>query len=146
MDSKFILRSPKDSLRSTTENGQYQMFKKPEFSMRNVKPQRKNQDSTGGMVNFSPRDLFAYIANIMAQVLCKPIRRFGAISPDSRRTLLYNCRKYSTNRPIFLQNKANFRKSQMDVTLNIARDYKKKSKWTLGENKPNQSQFCIKIS
>jgi len=42
---------------------------------------------------------------------------------------------------LFLQNKANFRKSQMDVTLNITRDYEKKSNWTFGENKPNQSQF-----
>jgi hypothetical protein len=38
---------------------------------------------------------------------------------------------------LFLQNKANFRKSQMDVTLIITSNYKKKSKWTFGENKPN---------
>jgi len=30
--------------------------------MRNEKPQRKNQDSAGGMGNFFSRDLFAYIA------------------------------------------------------------------------------------
>ncbi len=39
--------------------------------------------------------------------------------------MLYNCRESSTNRPIFMQNKANFRKSQMDVILNISRDYEK---------------------
>jgi len=32
--------------------------------MHNVKPQRKNQDSAGGMGNFSPRDLFAHAVNI----------------------------------------------------------------------------------
>jgi len=32
--------------------------------MQNVKPQCKNQDSAGGMDNFSPRNLFAYIAII----------------------------------------------------------------------------------
>ncbi len=51
--------------------------------------------------------------------------------------LLYNCRESSTNRPIFMQNKANLGKSQMDVRLNISRDYEKKLCWTFGENKPN---------
>jgi len=39
----------------------------------------------------------------------------------------------------FMQNKPNFRKSQMDVKLNISRDYENKSNWTLGENKPNSN-------
>jgi hypothetical protein len=51
--------------------------------------------------------------------------------------LLDNCREHSTNQPVFLQNKANFQKSQMDVSFNMTRDYEKKSHWTLGENKPN---------
>jgi hypothetical protein len=34
-----------------------------------------------------------------------------------------------------MQNKANFKKSQMDVRLNISRNYEKKSDWTFGENK-----------
>jgi hypothetical protein len=55
-------------------------------------------------------------------------------------SLLYSCRECSTNRPIFMQNKANFRKSQMDVKLNITRDYEEKMHWTFGENKPKQSQ------
>jgi hypothetical protein len=59
--------------------------------------------------------------------------------------LLDKCRKYSTKRPIFLQNKANFRKSQMDVTLNISRDYEKKSKWTLGENKPKTNPISVSL-
>jgi len=39
------------------------MFKKPEFSLRNEKPKRKNQDSADGMGNFSSRDLFAHAVN-----------------------------------------------------------------------------------
>jgi hypothetical protein len=50
-----------------------------------------------------------------------------------RRTSVENVRQID----LFLQNKANFQKSQMDVKLNISRDYEKKSKWTFGENKPN---------
>jgi hypothetical protein len=80
------------------------MFKKPEFSMRNVKPQRKNSTISHGTCCHGSLD---------------------------------KCRECSTNLPFILQNKANFRKSQMDVRLNISRDYEKKSKWTLGENKPN---------
>ena len=38
---------------------------------------------------------------------------------------------------LFLQNKANFQKSQMDVSFNMTRDYEKKLHWTFGENKPN---------
>jgi len=53
----------------------------------------------------------------------------------------YNCRGSSTNWPLFLQNKANFQKSQMDIKLNISGDYEKKTNRTFGENKPNQTQF-----
>ncbi len=69
--------------------------------------------------------------------------------------VLYICRAISTYvedslqiRP-FMQNKANFRKSQMNVTNELTRDYEKR---TLGErgkndpntnpNEPNQSQFA----
>jgi len=63
--------------------------------------------------------------------------------------LLYNRRELSTKRPsldlarddiIFMQNKANLRKSQVNVNLVITRDYEKKSNRTLGENKPNFSE------
>ncbi len=37
--------------------------------------------------------------------------------------LLYNCRELTTNRFIFLQNKAKFQKSQMNVKLIITKDY-----------------------
>ncbi len=39
----------------------------------------------------------------------------------------------------FLTNKANFRKSQMNVSPVITREYKNNSNWTLGENKPNSN-------
>ncbi|MFQ6036008.1 MAG: hypothetical protein ACE5NM_09215, partial [Sedimentisphaerales bacterium] len=42
---------------------------------------------------------------------------------------------------LFMQNKANFRKSQMDVKLIKTRDYEKISNRTLGENKPKETQF-----
>jgi len=38
---------------------------------------------------------------------------------------------------LFMQNKANFQKSQMNVTSLITVDYENKSNWILGENKPN---------
>ncbi len=37
----------------------------------------------------------------------------------------------------FLTNKANFQKSQVNVTSFITKDYENKRDWTLGENKPN---------
>jgi len=45
-----------------------------------------------------------------------------------------------------MQNKANFKKSQMDVKLNISRDYEKKSKWTLGENKPKTNPISVSLA
>ncbi len=40
---------------------------------------------------------------------------------------------------LFMQNKPNFRKSQMNVNPYNAKDYENKSNWTLGENKPNSN-------
>jgi len=39
----------------------------------------------------------------------------------------------------FMQNKPNFRKSQMNVNSLITMDYENISDWTLGENKPNSN-------
>jgi hypothetical protein len=39
----------------------------------------------------------------------------------------------------FMQNKANFRKSQMNVSIFSQEVYENKSNWTLGENKPNSN-------
>jgi len=38
-----------------------------------------------------------------------------------------------------MQNKPNFQDTQMNVSLNITKDYKNKHNWTLGENKPNSN-------
>jgi len=51
----------------------------------------------------------------------------------------YNCRESSTNRPYFMQNKPNFQKSQMNVSIFLQMAYENKSNWTLGENKPNSN-------
>jgi len=45
-----------------------------------------------------------------------------------------------------MQNKANFRKSQMDVNLYNTTDYEEKSDWTLSENKPNSKPIKAKQS
>jgi hypothetical protein len=45
-----------------------------------------------------------------------------------------------------MQNKPNFRKSQMDVNIYNTTDYENKSNWTLGENKPKQSQGIKRVS
>jgi len=40
----------------------------------------------------------------------------------------------------FMQNKANFRKGEMSVSIFIRKDYENQPIWRLRENKPNQSQ------
>ncbi len=50
--------------------------------------------------------------------------------------LLYICRELSTNQLLFMQNKPNFQKSQMNVNLYNTTNYERKCNWTLGQNKP----------
>ncbi len=38
-----------------------------------------------------------------------------------------------------MQNKPNFRKSQMNVNIYNTTDYENKSHWTIGQNKPNSN-------
>ncbi len=40
-----------------------------------------------------------------------------------------------------MQNKPNFRKSQMNLKFCKQMDYENISDWTIGQNKPNQTQF-----
>jgi len=40
-----------------------------------------------------------------------------------------------------MQNKPNFQDAQMNVNIFSQMAYENKSNWTLGENKPNQTQF-----
>jgi hypothetical protein len=42
-----------------------------------------------------------------------------------------------------MQNKPNFRKSQMNLSAFSKMAYENKSNWTLGENKPKQTQFHL---
>jgi len=42
-----------------------------------------------------------------------------------------------------VQNKANFKNAQMNVSSIITREYGKRRRWTIGENKANQSQFLF---
>jgi len=42
-----------------------------------------------------------------------------------------------------MQNKANLQREQMSTSLYEQKDYENKSNWTLGENKPKQSQFTF---
>jgi len=44
-----------------------------------------------------------------------------------------------------MQNKANFRKSQMNVSTVSTKDYENISDWTLGENKPNSNPNKAKL-
>ncbi len=52
---------------------------------------------------------------------------------------LYICREPSTNQLLFMQNKPNFQKSQMNVSIFSKTDYENISDWTLGQNKPNSN-------
>ena len=47
--------------------------------------------------------------------------------------------KVPTKSCAFMQNKANFQKSQMNVSIFPQEAYENKSNWTLGENKPNSN-------
>jgi hypothetical protein len=65
--------------------------------------------------------------------------------------VLYNCRYTFTDVMsalqinLFMQNKPNFRKSQMNVTKVLTKEYVHMDTWSSGKNKPNtnpiQSQF-----
>ena len=55
----------------------------------------------------------------------------------------YNCRESSTNRPIFMQNKANFLEAEMNVCSILKKYYENESHRRLQKNKAKQSQFPI---
>ena len=50
---------------------------------------------------------------------------------------LYNCRESSTNQTFIMQNKANFRKSQMNVSSVLTKDYENRTLGERGKNKAN---------
>jgi len=55
------------------------------------------------------------------------------------RVRLYICRESSTNQLLFMQNKPNFRKAQMNISVYSTMDYENLGDWTLGQNKPNSN-------
>ncbi len=58
---------------------------------------------------------------------------------------LYICREPSTNQLLFMQNKPNFPKSQMNVNPYNTTDYENNSNWTLSENKPNSNPISKQL-
>ena len=60
--------------------------------------------------------------------------------PNHPGALLFTCLSTLFNHfTMIMQNKPNFRKSQMTVNSVFTRAYENKSNWTLGENKPNSN-------
>jgi hypothetical protein len=110
--------------------------------------------------------IFKHLGVLMTKNLCNLLLIFRAFSwlknPFNQRNprlindlrenkALYNCRETFTDvmsalqiRP-FLTNKPNFRKSQMNVSKVLTRDYDKMDTWSIRKNKPNsnpiQTQF-----
>ncbi len=56
-----------------------------------------------------------------------------------RASALYICRESSTNQLLFMQNKPNFPKSQMNLNFYSTKDYENKRNWTIGQTKPNSN-------
>ncbi len=69
-----------------------------------------------------------------------------AIISQKANTSFYPVRQKLAEKPtkfwlLFMQNKPNFQDTQMNVSMFLQIAYENKSNRTLGENKPNQSQF-----
>jgi len=62
---------------------------------------------------------------------------------NTRQTSSVNCPLHLSRilykSALFMQNKPNFRKSQMNVSIFSKKAYENKRNWTLGENKPNSN-------
>ncbi len=52
---------------------------------------------------------------------------------------LYICRESSTNQPLFMQNKPNFQKVKMNVSILLTRDYENIGQRRVRKNKPNSN-------
>ena len=53
--------------------------------------------------------------------------------------LLYTCRGFSTNQPLFMQNKPNVNDAQINVNTYMKSKYEKLDTWLSGKNKPNSN-------
>jgi len=51
----------------------------------------------------------------------------------------------TTKQTPFMQNKPNFQKSQVHLTITISKSCAKMDTWSQGKNKPNQNQFQTQI-
>jgi len=77
-------------------------------------------------------------------VYCVPIRHMATAIVAFRSNYLSAYKALHLSRSLykstlFMQNKPNFRKSQMNVSIYLQTAYENKSDWTLGENKPNSN-------
>ncbi len=66
-------------------------------------------------------------------------RHFRHFSSLFTLSLLYICRESSTNQLLFMQNKPNFPKSQMNVNIYYTKVYKNETAFRRGKNKPNSN-------
>jgi len=63
-------------------------------------------------------------------------RHFSSLFTPSH---LYICRESSTNQLLFMQNKPNFRKAKMYISIYYTKVYKNKTAFRRGKNKPNSN-------
>ena len=59
-------------------------------------------------------------------------------------TKIQSTKEYVRNYKLFMQNKPNFRKSQMNVNIYATKDYGNISDWTLGQSKPNSNPIFLR--
>ena len=59
---------------------------------------------------------------------------------------LYKCRENSTNQPLFMQNKPNFRKAKMNINLYSTRAYKNETAFRVRKNKPKTKPIQAKTN
>jgi hypothetical protein len=88
----------------------------------------------GGSCMFLKRNLPLMLLHANTYVLIKHPIRHSTTVEDSLQIRL------------FMQNKPNFRKSQMNVNKVLTKDYEQMDTWSSGKNKPKQSQFQIKCA
>jgi len=71
--------------------------------------------------------------------LCNLCPRYPWLINDLRAFDIFTLVKMSLQINLFMQNKANFRKSQMNVNKVLTKDYEKMDTWSSGKNKPNSN-------
>ncbi len=70
--------------------------------------------------------------------------RTASFGPEQR-THTKHTMNTGTPTDYYMQNKPNFQKSQMNVSIFSQKAYENINDWTLGENKPNQTQFQCQL-